>query len=103
MPIILLLSEELAATTSIYSLAIDGQSYNFKLTTVYEHRKRRSFTRDLKMQHSEKDWSDLCHEVKSLVPKELGGDAWYLIIVSTVVADKNDGTLSDIRFFRRPP
>lgn len=49
---------------------------------MFEHCRRRVLTPHLKMQHSEQEWSDLCQKVESLVPKELGNEAWYLIIVS---------------------
>jgi hypothetical protein len=50
---------------------------------VHEHHRRRTSTLHLKMQRSEHEWSGLCQKVKSLVPKELGNEAWYLIIVSS--------------------
>jgi hypothetical protein len=36
------------------------------------------------MDHSEQQWSALCKRVHSMVPSEIGENAWYLIIVSFV-------------------
>jgi hypothetical protein len=55
-------------------------------TIVHEHHRRRTSTLHLKMQRSEQEWSGLCQKAKSLVPKELGNEAWYLIIVSSRVS-----------------
>jgi len=32
-------------------------------------------------EHTKREWSDLCIKVIGLVPKEIGEEAWYLVIV----------------------
>jgi hypothetical protein len=74
-------------------------------TIVSEHSRRSLSTQQLKMQHSEQEWSGLCQKVKILVPKELGNEAWYLIIVSLTVTNRY-GVLAQLLTLdpiRRPP
>lgn len=33
------------------------------------------------MERNEQQWADLCRQVKDLVPREFGREAWYLLIV----------------------
>jgi hypothetical protein len=39
------------------------------------------------MDHSEQQWSALCKRVHTMVPIQIGEDAWYLIIVSAISID----------------
>jgi hypothetical protein len=44
------------------------------------------------MDRSQQEWTDLCRSVKELIPKEIGEDAWYLIIVSKSRSSSNKYT-----------
>ena len=35
-------------------------------------------------EYTEQQWSDLCNRVKALIPKQIGEEAWYLVIVQTI-------------------
>ncbi|RTE68902.1 hypothetical protein BHE90_016713 [Fusarium euwallaceae] len=44
--------------------------------------------------YSTKEWQQLCHLVKQLVPQELGQESWYLIIAATLVTSPDPELLA---------